>query len=101
MARIVFGRDRTVAELVCRIESKLCSSRDDALAYRDGGVAARSKIARICSTLLGVSNCDARPLIDSRASPLANPLGLSRLRRSAPAGSVVDLAPEVRTRAEL
>ena len=31
-------------------------------------------------------------LIDSLASPLVNPLGLSRLRRSAPAGSVVDLS---------
>jgi parvulin-like peptidyl-prolyl isomerase len=33
-------------------------------------------------------------LIDSLASPLVNPLGLSRPRRSAPAGSVVDLSSQ-------
>jgi 2-methylcitrate dehydratase len=33
-----------------------------------------------------------RKQIDSLASPLANPLGSAHLRRSAPAGSVVDLA---------
>jgi tetratricopeptide (TPR) repeat protein len=37
-------------------------------------------------------------LIDSLAAPLANPRGLSRLRRSAPAGSVVDLVARWRWR---
>src|SRR5437764_12056946 len=38
----------------------------------------------------------ARP-IDLFASPLANPRGLSRLRRSAPAGSVVDLLSQIQS----